>query len=208
MRSRKISACLAGALLGGAALAAPGGAAAQDAPAPTIGTTGFALQRFIAPPAGDRLFAVPSPYASGDRTAHVELLLDYASNPLLISRVKGVTDPTGVVTDQMYLHVDATFAILDRFALNLDIPALIVNSGNDPVYRGTTFSSPHNAAMGDIRLGLRARILGNERDLFQIGVEGFLWVGTGTHETFSGDGDVRGMPRLLLGGLHDRFVWS
>src|SRR5262249_31697650 len=35
-----------------------------------------------------------------------------------------------------------------------------------------------------------------------------LWLATGTHTDFTGDGDVHGMPRLLLGGLHDRFVWS
>ena len=90
MRYRKPTPWLAGALLGGAALVAAGSAAAQDATA-SVGTTGFALQRFIAAPAGDRLFSVSSPYTSGDPGLHVALLLDYASNPLLEPRVKGVT---------------------------------------------------------------------------------------------------------------------
>src|SRR4029078_2488302 len=108
----------------------------------------------------------------------------------------------------MYFHADLTFAILDRLALNLDIPAAVLNSGNDPLYRGTTFSSPHNPSFGHVRLGLRARLYGNERALFQIGVEGFMWVPTGARSGFTGDGEVRGMQRLLFGGFHDRFVWS
>jgi len=207
MRSRKPTPWLAGALLGGAALVAAGSAAAQDATG-SVGTTGFALQRFMAAPAGDRLFGVSSPYTSGDPGIHVALLLDYASNPLLVSRVKGVTEPTGVVTDQAYFHVNATFAILDRLAFNLDIPSAVANSGNDPTFRGTLFSSPHNPAFGDLRLGLRARIFGGERDLFQLGLQGFLWAPTGARADFTGDGEVRGMPQLLLGGFHDRFVWS
>jgi hypothetical protein len=89
----------------------------------SVGTTGFALQRFTPAFAGDRFFSVSSPYASGDPgLPRVATCMDYASNPLLVSRVKGITDPTGVVTDQLYLHVNATFAIFDRLALNLDIP--------------------------------------------------------------------------------------
>ena len=206
MRSRKPSSWLAGALLGAAALAATGTAAAQNST--TAPNPGFALQRFVAAPAGDRLFGVSSPYASGDPGLHVGLLLDYASNPLLVSRVKGITEPTGVVTGQMYFHVNATFAIFDRLAFNLDIPSAVINTGEDPTYRGTTFSSPHNPAFGDLRLGLRARIFGDQRDLFQIGVQGFLWAPTGTRSDFTGDGEVRGMPQLLLGGASDRVVWS
>ena len=207
MRSRKISTWLAGALLGGAALAASSGAAAQDAPA-SVGTTGFALQRFVPAFTGDRFFSVSSPYASGDPGLHVALLVDYASNPLLVSRVKGNTDPTEVVTDQMYLHLNATFAIFDRLAVNVDIPGAVVNDGKDPTYRGTTFSSPHNPAFGDVRVGLRGRIYGGERDAFQLGVQGFLWAPTGARSDFTSDGETRGMPQLLLGGASDRFVWS
>ncbi len=208
MRLRKVSTWLAGALLGGAALCAAGEAAAQDAPATSVGTTGFALQRFTPSFAGDRLFGVSSPYASGDPGLHVAILGDYASNPLLVSRVKGITDPTGVVTDQFVFHVNLTFAVLDRVALNLEIPAAIANDGDDPTYRGTTFGSPHDPAFADVRLGLRARILGGERSPFQLGVQGFVWAPTGSRAGFTGDEGVRGMPQLVLGGFLDRAVWS
>lgn len=206
MRLRKHSARFAGALLGAAALCAAGSAAAQDA-APQ-GTTGFALQRFTPAFAGDRLFGVASPYASGELTLHAAVIGDYASNPLLISRVRGITDPTGVVTDQFVFHLNATFAILDRVALNLDLPVAIMNEGNDPTYRGTTFASPHDAALADVRIGLRARLYGKERAPFQIGVQGLLWAPTGSRDGFTGDEEVRGMPQLLLGGFMNRFVWS
>lgn len=206
MRLRNISTWLAAALLGGGAFCASGSAAAQDAP--TAVTTGFALQRFTPSFAGDRFFGVSSPYASGDPGFHAAFIGDYASNPLLVSRVKGITDPTGVVTDQLVFHLNATFAIFDRLALNLEIPAVVVNDGDDPVYRGTSFASPHDPAFADMRLGLRARILGGERDLFQLGVQGFLWAPTGSRDGFSGDGEVRGMPQIVLGGFSPRLVWS
>lgn len=195
----------AGALIGGAAALAAGNASAQTA---TTGNPGFALQRFTPSFAGDRFFGVSSPYASGELGFHVGILADYASNPLLVSRVKGITDPTGVVTDQMHLHLNATFALFDRLAVNVDAPAALLNGGDDPVYRGTAFASPDGAAWGDLRIGLRARLFGEERDPFQIGVQGFLWTPTGKRDAFTGDEEVRGMPQLVLGGFHDRFVWS
>jgi OOP family OmpA-OmpF porin len=207
MRSRKISSWLVGSLMGVAAIAAATGAAAQGAPA-SVGTTGFAVQRFSPAFTGDRFFSVSSPYASGDPGLHVSLLMDYASNPLLVSRVKANTDPTEVVTDQLYLHVNATFAIFDRLALNVDIPGAVLNDGKDPAYRGTNFLSPHAAAFGDLRIGLRGRIFGEQKDAFQVGLQGFLWAPTGSRADFTSDEEVRGMPQLLLGGASDRFVWS
>lgn len=206
MRFRKLSTWLLGLAFGGAAAFGAGNAHAQEGPAPS--TTGFALQRFSPALSGDRFFSVSSPYASGEATLHVGLVVDYASNPLLVSRVKGVTDATGVVTDQMHLHLNATFALFDRLAVNVDIPAAVLNEGNDPTYRGIEFGSPHNAAFSDLRIGLRGRIFGEERDLFQLSTQGFLWAPTGNRKDFTGDEQVRGMPQLLLGGFHDRFVWS
>ena len=202
--SRRLS-WLAAALLGGAASLTAAEASAQSA---TGTNPGFALQRFTPAFAGDRFFGVSSPYASGELGFHVGILADYATNPLLVSRVKGITDPTGVVTDQLHLHLNATFALFDRLALNVDAPAALLNGGDDPTYRGTSFASPDDAAWGDLRIGLRARLLGDERDLFQIGVQGFLWAPTGKRDAFTGDEEVRGMPQLVLGGFHDRFVWS
>lgn len=207
MRLRKTSTWLAAALLGGAVLGVAGRAAAQDSPAPST-NTGFALQRFLPSFAGDRLFGVSSPYASGDPGFHVALIGDYASNPFLISRVKGLTDPTGVVTDQFVFHLNATFAVLDRVAFNIEIPAALANEGKDPTFRGVTYAFSHDPAFMDLRLGLRARLYGAENAPFQIGVQGFVWAPTGARASFTGDGEVRGMPQLVLGGFTPRFVWS
>ena len=198
---------LVGALLGGAAVTAAGAASAQDASGPPV-NSGFALQRFTPAMAGDRFFGVASPYASGEVGLHVGLLVDHASNPLLLSRVRGLTEETGVVTDQMHVHLNATLALFDRLAVNVDIPAAVVNQGNDPDYRGTVYGSPKDASFADLRFGARGRLFGGERDLFQLGVQAFLWVPTGERAGFTGDESVRVMPQLLLGGFHDRFVWS
>ena len=50
---------------------------------------GFALGRFTPAPAGDRMFGVQSPYTAGHLDVHVQLLGDYAHNPLVAPHVLG-----------------------------------------------------------------------------------------------------------------------
>lgn len=206
-RHRSASPWLTGAFLGGSVLLWAGLAQAQDL-WPEVGTLGFALQRFTASAAGDRLFSVPSPYTAGNPGLHAAVVFDYASHPLVLSRVNGITDPTGVVTDQLYFHVNGTVALFDRVAVNVEIPVAVDSDGEDPKYRGAWFTSPHRPFMGDIRVGLRARIYGEEHDLFQVGAQALVWGPTGNRWDFTSDETFRGMPQLLLGGFHDRFVWS
>ena len=116
MRSSRVSArvCLAAALSAG--LLAPASARAQQ----------VALDRFEPAPAGDRMFGVESPYALGSGVAHVALLFDYAHNPYTLKHGPGQSDVLPVVSDQMFLHLDASIAILDRVNLNFSVPAAVL----------------------------------------------------------------------------------
>lgn len=169
---------------------------------------GVALNRFDPSFAGDRMFGVASPFVAGELTPHVALIADYAHNPLVLRREGDDSKIGGIVEHQLYGHLNGTFALFRRFAINVDVPVALYQAGTDPSGGGQTFGSPTATQFGDLRLGARLRILGDYHDAFQLGIGGHIWLPTGTENSFVSDERVRGMPQLLLGGLKDRFLWS
>ncbi|NUQ74372.1 MAG: OmpA family protein [Polyangiaceae bacterium] len=205
MRARTLSRWLLGALAGFAAAAGSSEAIAQEQDA-------LALNRFHPAPAGDRMFGVQSPFVAGEMTPHMMLLLDYAHNPLVLRREADSSDIGSVVGNQLFLHANATFALWNRIAVNLDLPIALAQSGDSPTPTGTAeiFTSPDSAQLGDLRIGLRLRLLGDYFDPFQLAIGGYLWVPTGNSDpgSYVSDGSIRGLPQLIAGGRGDKFVWS
>lgn len=171
----------------------------------------LALDRFNPAPAGDRMFGVPSPYVAGDLTPHVMVLADYAHNPLVISHAKGLTDPGAIVGDQAFLHLNASFAMMKRVAVTVDLPFAIIQSGDSPTQDGVTYPSPSGAQLGDLRLGARFRMFGEYWDPLQLAVAAAVWLPTGAKGdgTYVSDGKARMMAELIAGGTAlDRLVWA
>ena len=202
MRSHKVSV-----VLGMSAVVA---AVLVGAPTPARGD-GLSLNRFEPAPAGDRMFGVPSPYAAGgDNPAlHMMLLGDWAHDPLLIRDANGDVVPDGaVVGDQFFMNINASIAIFKRLNFNINIPVAFVQEGDSPTSNGTQFKSPKGVEFGDVRLGLRLNLLGGYRDPFQVAVAGSVWLPTSSPGAYVSDGQVRGMPQLVLGGRVHRAVYS
>jgi len=196
-----------GALLAGAsALVSAQGAEAQEIEQ----TRAVDLPKFNPSPAGDRFFGVPSPYAAGEATFHAMAMLDYARNPLKLVRENGdeTEDIGAVVSDQMFVHVGLNFAIVNYIAISVNMPFAVLSQGDAPSGGNVAFAEPDGAAVGDMRLGARFRIVGGYHDPFQLGVGGYVWVPTGFDTSYVSDGSVRGQPQLLLGGRADRFIWT
>lgn len=169
---------------------------------------GLALDRFDPAPAGDRMFGVQSPFAAGHLTPHAMVLLDYAHNPLVL-HTKNDDKPLGaVVSNQLFLHLNGSIAFWNRLNLNLDVPVALLQSGDSPTAGGQTFPSPDKAQFGDLRLGARVRLFGEYHDIFQLAIGGYLWLPTAPSGGFVGTGKVRGRPEAIIGGSHDRFVWT
>jgi outer membrane protein OmpA-like peptidoglycan-associated protein len=172
-----------------AALALPRTVSAQDE---------FALERFHPAPAGDRFFGLPSPYVAGDFELHASLLANYGYEPLLLRAPPAEAESR--VSYQTVLHADLTLALNQRVLLNFDVPALAAQSGD-------TTPQLHTVDFGDIRLGSRVRLIGDNGGTFQLGLGGYLWLPSATGRT-TGDGAVRGMPYLSAGGLIGRVLWT
>ncbi|MFO0547871.1 MAG: OmpA family protein [Polyangiaceae bacterium] len=183
---------------------------AGEAHAQQVQTTEVDLPRFNPPPPGDRFFSVPSPFAAGSLTPHVGLILDYARDPLVLVRDTGDTteDVGAVVSDQLFLHVAFNVSFANYVALSADMPFAVYNAGDAPDGGALSFEEPNAAAVGDLRLGLRVRLIGNYHDSFQLGAGGYVWVPTHYNDSYISDGTVRGQPQLLLGGRNDWFIWS
>ena len=197
-----------GALLGAASLLATAQNAEAQAQNPE--TREVDLPKFNPAPAGDRFFGVPSPYAAGEATFHAMAMLDYARNPLKLVRENGdeTEDIGAVVSDQMFVHIGLNFSIVNYIAISASMPFAVLSQGDAPSGGNVAFQEPDGAAVGDLRLGARVRIIGGYHDPFQLGVGGYVWVPTGSDTSYVSDGSVRGQPQLLMGGRADRFIWT
>ena len=175
----------------------------------TAHAEGLALNRLDPAPAGDRMFGVPSPYAAGHLTPHLMLLGDYAHNPLKLRSVPADDDRGAIVANQLYLHLNAGLALWHRVNLDISVPLAVWQNGDSPTAGGQAFSSPSSAEFGDLRFGLRVRLLGEYHDPFQLALGGYVWAPTGASDSFVSSGQVRGLPQLIMGGrIDERVVWS
>jgi OOP family OmpA-OmpF porin len=137
------------------------------------------------------------------------LLADYAHNPLKLHSVPTDSDQGAIVGNQLFLHLNAGLALWNRLNLDVSAPLAVFQNGDDPSAGGFAFTSPSSAQFGDLRFGLRVRLLGEYHDPFQLAVGGYVWVPTGANNSYVSSGEVRGLPQLILGGrIDERFVWS
>jgi OOP family OmpA-OmpF porin len=176
----------------GAVASAVATADAQEA-GPSI-----ALERFYSSNAGDRLFSVASPYVLGHKIPHVALYLDYAHDPLILRKKSDLSYGASVVSNQLFLRANGTFTLFDRLQFNLDLPAALIQTGDDEPNK-LKIQSPSGPDFGDIRLGARVRLVGDNNSKFQLGLNGYLWFPTGTGQYVT-DGWFRGLPQVVVGG--------
>jgi OOP family OmpA-OmpF porin len=194
-------------LKGSCAALVAAAAATASAPARAQSQPSLALNRFNPAPAGDRMFGVQSPFVAGDPGLHVMLLGDYAHNPLVLKTENDDTRVGSIVSSQLFLHLNATLALWNRLAINIDVPVALLQDGDSSNASGAALTAPSKAQFGDLRAGARLRLFGDYHDIFQVAVGGYVWFPTGG-DGFVSDGKVRGLPQLILGGRADRLVWS
>ena len=173
--------------------------------APAVAQEHGALERFQPVPAGDPFFGVPAAQIGGHLTPRAAVIVDYANQPLSIAEGD---QRFAIVSHQLFLHANFSFALFDRLQLSADMPFALYQDGDDPTVAGVTFESPHGAEVGDLRLGARARIYGEYSDPFQLAVGGYIFAPTAGSDTYAGEGAVRGLPQLLISGRAPYFVYS
>jgi OOP family OmpA-OmpF porin len=165
---------------------------------------GFALDRFQPSPAGDRFFGVQGADPGGHLLPRLMLLADYAYRPLVLYQQDGTTAVDNIVSNQLFLHASVGLTLWDRLLLSADMPFAVYTSGQSP----QGFPSPSGAALGDLRAGVRVRLLGENRSLAVLSLAGYVFVPTGKQDKYAGSGEVHGMPALVLAGEDDSLAYA
>ncbi|WP_081426365.1 OmpA family protein [Sorangium cellulosum] len=179
------------------ALAAPIAPAAAQPAGPASATVGhLALQQLEPAPAGDALFGVASPSTSGHLVPHVLVMFDYARNPL---QLRGASSEA-IVSSQAFARLDVSLSLLNRLLISLDMPVAVLQEGHDPGMPGVAFHPPSGAALGDLRAGLRVRLLGDEGAPLQAALGAYVFAPTGAAAEYDGEGAFRVAPHATVGG--------
>ena len=187
-----------------AVLAATSPARAQSQP-----SQGFQLNRYEPTAAGEWSFAVDHPFYSSIRYFAVGLTLNYAHNPLILGTRSddGAFSPKAtIIADQLITHIDLAGSFLDRILFTATLPVILVSQGPD---------IHHAVSFGDPRLGVMGRLYGQPyASAFSASIGLSLWlplravVDSPAWPTTAGDQTPRLLPKLALGGVWRKLLWS
>ena len=168
----------------------------------------FALDRFQPAPAGDRFFGVEGDDPGGHLEPRLMLLGDSAYRPLELYQRNNDQRIGSIVSHQLFLHLAAGISLWDRVLVSANLPIALVNSGNSQNVAGVPIDAPSGAAVGDLRAGLRLRLLGEARSLANLAISGYVFVPTGNKDKLTSSGEVHGTPGLVLAGESESLAYA
>jgi outer membrane protein OmpA-like peptidoglycan-associated protein len=183
----------------GFALSVPLAARAQS--------TGFAVDRFDPSERGSEWFANESLDLRGHWRPAAGVILDYAYRPLVLYNQDGSVRAS-IVRDQLFTHLGGSVNLADRFRLAISIPVAPYQFGHDTSANGVTYTAPASADVGDIRLGVDARLLGEQGDRATVAIGLQTHLPSGRRESFSGDETLRLHPRALVAGEYGPLLYA
>ncbi|MFO0576997.1 MAG: OmpA family protein [Polyangia bacterium] len=188
-------------------------AASSPARAQTV-NRGFSVNRYEPTAAGEWSFWVDHPWYSSLRYFAAGITLNYAHSPLVFGRDNAdgsFAETRSVIEHQLLGHVDLAGSFLDRVLITATLPVTFLERGTP-----TAGVSPTDGVVvGDPRLGLWVRLFGQPyKSAISMSLGGNVWlplrgfgVTSGVAET-SSESSVRVLPKLVLGGLAKRVMWS
>jgi outer membrane protein OmpA-like peptidoglycan-associated protein len=168
---------------------------------------GFAINRYNPAERGSEWFALDSLDFRDDFRPALGLTLDYAYKPLAIYSGEG-EEKTALISDQVHLHLGGAVVLWERLRLGVNVPLVLTQSGVAGSAEGFTVTPPTGAAVGDVRVGADVRLIGTYRDPFTAAVGVQAFVPTGSRESFTGDEELRLLPRVLVAGNMGVFTYG
>ncbi len=163
---------------------------------------GFSLLRFEPAPAGDRFYSVNDASSTDvPQIVRAMLLGHYTLKPTIVRTDADSGERREIVSSQLYAHLDASVVPLPWLLLNLDAPIALVQEGEGP-------AAPDSPAFGDLRLGVRARVVGSEHAPFSLAPAVDVWFPTGSEDNLTGDGSFRAQPKLNASGRVGPFIYA
>jgi outer membrane protein OmpA-like peptidoglycan-associated protein len=168
---------------------------------------GFGINRFDAAERGSDWFVGESLDLRGHGRGALGLVGDYAYKPLVLYNLDG-SERTRVVEHQLYLHIGGAINLWNRLRLAANVPIAAWTDGETARFGATTITPQTGTSLGDIRLGADLRLVGEYLGPAQLALGVQVYLPTGDRESFTGDGKLRVMPRLLLAGDIGPFAYS
>jgi outer membrane protein OmpA-like peptidoglycan-associated protein len=150
--------------------------------------------------AGDPSLLAASPGAIGSGTLRAAALVEYASEPLVLTAPS--QNVHAIVSRQVWLKLGVSYAIAHRFLLAAGVPLLLEQAGAERPFVDALEPAGEGAGLGDPYLVLRARLLGNA-DGFGLGA-GLVGSAPLGGSAYAGDAGLRLQPFLAAGQQGDR----
>jgi len=168
---------------------------------------GFSLNRFDPAEHGSNWFSGESLDLRGHLRPAAGLTLDWAYKPLVAYDDDG--DEIGpVIESQLFAHLGGGVILWDRLRLGVNVPIALVSQGDEVALNGVDLEAQDGASLGDIRLGVDVRLLGEYGDVVSLAAGVQLHLPTGDRDAYTGDGGVRLTPRLMVAGDIGIFAYS
>jgi hypothetical protein len=170
-------------------------------------TAGFAVDRFEPAAPGSGFLSLDSLDFDGHLRPAAGLVSAWAWKPLVVYDGQS-NQVAALVGQELVEHVQGAIVLWGRARADLDLPVPLAHSGTSTVVGGQTYAAPDGSGVGDLRLGVTARVYARRNGAFTGAVGVQLFLPTGDTKAFSSDGGVRVWPQLLAAGRRDRLTWA
>jgi outer membrane protein OmpA-like peptidoglycan-associated protein len=168
---------------------------------------GFAINRYNPSEPGSDWFAGESLDLRGHGRTAVGLVFDWAHKPLVSSDTLG-NEVASVVRHQFYGHLGLSVNLWDRLRLAANVPVLFDQTGTPVLYGGERYETRNGAEVGDLRLGIDVRVLGECGGPATLAVGSQLTLPTGDRYAYTGDDYLRVLPRATVAGDISAIAYS
>ena len=168
---------------------------------------GFALNRYEPAEPGSDWFVGESLDLRGDWRPAAGVVFDYASKPLGVYDAEG-NEIASIVDSQFFAHLGGAVIAWDRIRFGLNVPLLLVGTGDRVVTPQGDFTVDEGFAFGDPRLGADALLLGAYGAPVSIAAGAQVFLPLGSRDAYTSDGAVRVRPRVMVAGDVSTFAYA
>jgi outer membrane protein OmpA-like peptidoglycan-associated protein len=152
----------------------------------------FALDRHQPAPSVEDGFRIVHPETLGPWRFSVQLVIDYAHAPLVLSEQDGSggrMEVGPIVEHRLLAHALFAIGLADRADVYVGLPVVFLSAGDEPAAMTESFGETSAPALSDPYLGVFVRLAG-EAPGPSLGLGATLFIPGGTRSGLSGDGGV------------------